>query len=111
MLAALDTLGIAAMIPLTQLIGGAPPDSGALGFLADVAGTTSPTMLIPLIAAIITVLFIVKSVAALGFRWWLLGRTTRVSARRRLRTARTLCAGAVRGSPLPPTQRDLSQCR
>ena len=79
-LAALDTLGIAAMIPLTQLIGGAPAVSGALGFLADVAGTTSPTVLIPLIATIITVLFILKSVAALCFRWWLLGRTTRVSA-------------------------------
>src|SRR5829696_3485410 len=65
MLAALDTLGLAAMIPLTQLIGGAPADSGALGLIAGIAGTTSPTVLIPLIAAIITVLFVVKSVAAL----------------------------------------------
>jgi ABC-type multidrug transport system fused ATPase/permease subunit len=79
-LAALDTLGIAAMVPLTQLIGGAPTDTGALGVISDIAGTSSPTVLIPLIAGAITILFIVKSVAALGFRWWLLGRTTRVSA-------------------------------
>jgi ABC-type multidrug transport system fused ATPase/permease subunit len=79
-LAVLDTLGIAAIVPLTQLIGGAPADSGVLGFVADATGTTSPSVLIPLLAATITILFIAKSVAALGFRWWLLGRTTRVSA-------------------------------
>ena len=79
-LAALDTIGVAAMIPLTALISGAEPDSGALGAIADWAGTTSPATLIPLVAGGIALIFIVKSVAAIIFRWWLLGRTSRVSA-------------------------------
>ncbi len=79
-LAALDTLGIAAMMPLTQLITGADADSGVLAVIAGIAGTSDPTVLIPLVAATVAVLFIVKSLAAIAFRWWLLGRTTRVSA-------------------------------
>jgi hypothetical protein len=80
LLAALDTLGVAAMVPLTQLITGADPTSGALAVISDVVGTTDPAVLIPAVAGMVTVLFVVKSAAALVFRWWLLGRTTRVSA-------------------------------
>ncbi|WP_438853478.1 ABC transporter ATP-binding protein [Agromyces sp. M3QZ16-3] len=79
-LAALDTLGVAAMVPLTQLIGGADTQSGALAVISDIFGTSEPTVLIPIVAATVAVLFVVKSVASLIFRWWLLGRTTRVSA-------------------------------
>ena len=80
LLAMLDTLGVAAMVPLTQLIGGADPSTGFLGVISRFMGTTDPSALIPAVAGIITVLFVVKSAAALVFRWWLLGRTTRVSA-------------------------------
>jgi ABC-type bacteriocin/lantibiotic exporter with double-glycine peptidase domain len=79
-LAALDTLGVAAMIPLTQLIGGAQPDSGVLGAISDATGLTTPAELIPVIAVAIAVLFVGKSAAALWFRWWLLGRTSRLTA-------------------------------
>ncbi|MEI5583932.1 MULTISPECIES: ABC transporter ATP-binding protein [unclassified Agromyces] len=79
-LAALDTLGVAAMVPLTQLIGGADPESGALGVISGVVGTTDPTVLIPVVASAVAVLFVVKSLASIAFRWQLLGRTTRVSA-------------------------------
>ena len=80
MLAALDTLGVAAMVPLTQLISGTPPDSGLIGALADFVGTTDTAVLIPLVAAAVGVLFVVKSIAAIVFRWWLLGRSTKVAA-------------------------------
>ncbi|MCP2366955.1 ABC-type multidrug transport system fused ATPase/permease subunit [Agromyces flavus] len=79
-LAGLDTLGVAAMVPLTQLIGGAETDSGVLAVISDVIGTSDPTVLIPVVASAIAVLFVVKSLASIGFRWQLLGRTTRVSA-------------------------------
>ncbi|WP_460720893.1 ABC transporter ATP-binding protein [Microbacterium aureliae] len=78
-LALLDTLGVAAMVPLTQLISGT--GGGAAGMIADVVGTSAPSTLIPLVAGIIAVLFVGKSLAAIAFRWWLLGRTTRISAR------------------------------
>ncbi|WP_169053831.1 ABC transporter ATP-binding protein [Agromyces sp. H66] len=79
-MAALDTLGVAAMVPLTQLIGGADTDTGALAVIADTFGTDERTALIPVVAALVAVLFVLKSLASIGFRWWLLGRTTRVSA-------------------------------
>ncbi|MGW9631493.1 ABC transporter ATP-binding protein [Agromyces sp. NPDC055520] len=80
MLAALDTLGVAAMVPLTQLIGGADTDSGALAVISDLLGTSDPTTLIPIVAGVVAVLFVVKSLVSIVFRWQLLGRTSRVSA-------------------------------
>ena len=79
-LAVLDTIGVAAMIPLTALISGAEPDSGVLGAIADWAGTTSSATLIPLVAGGIALIFVVKSIASIIFRWWLLGRTSRIAA-------------------------------
>lgn len=80
-LAALDTLGVAAMIPLTQLISGTSPEPGsALSAIAGVVGTNDPAVLIPVVAAAIAALFLLKSIAAIAFRWWMLGRTSRVGA-------------------------------
>ena len=75
-LAALDTLGVAAMLPLTQLITGADPSTGFLGVVSDVVGTTDMEVLIPLVAGVVALAFILKSVGTIGFRWWLLGHTT-----------------------------------
>ena len=80
LLAVLDMLGVAAMVPLTQLLSGTPDPGGAVTVIGDLVGTTDAKTLIPVVAAAIAVLFIVKSLAALAFRWWLLGRTTRISA-------------------------------
>lgn len=79
-LALLDMLGVAAMVPLTQLISGADPTTGVLGVISDITGVDTAAELIPLVAGAIALLFIVKSIASIGFRWWLLGRTSRVEA-------------------------------
>lgn len=79
-LAALDTLGVAAMVPLTQLATGVDPESGSLGAISSFFGTTDPGQLIPIVAAFVAGVFIVKSIGSIAFRWWLLGRTTRVAA-------------------------------
>ena len=78
-LALLDTLGVAAMIPLTQLLTGST-DSPAVEWLSNVIGTDDIGSLIPVVAGFIVTVFIVKSVCSIIFRWWLLGRTTRISA-------------------------------
>jgi ABC-type multidrug transport system fused ATPase/permease subunit len=78
-LAALDTIGVAAMVPLTQLFTG-DTDSWSVEWISQTLGTTELSTLIPVVAVFITLVFIVKSVGAIGFRWWLLGRTTRISA-------------------------------
>lgn len=79
-LAALDTLGVAAMVPLMQLVTGSDPTEGALGVIASVVGSKELAVLIPWVAGVIAMLFVLKSAFTIGFRWWLLGRTTRVSA-------------------------------
>ncbi|GAA2032748.1 ABC transporter ATP-binding protein [Agromyces tropicus] len=79
-LAALDTLGVAAMVPLTQLATGGDLDTGTLGWISDVLGTTDRSTLIPIVAMFVAGVFIVKSLGAILFRWWLLGRTTKISA-------------------------------
>lgn len=79
-LALLDTLGVAAMAPLMQLVTTGSADSGVLGAVSDFFGTSSPQALIPIVAGIVAGLFILKSVGSLLFRWWILGRTTRISA-------------------------------
>lgn len=79
-LAGLDMVGVAAMVPLMQLISEGTPTGWFLTGLADVIGTTDLATLLPLVAGLVAVAFVVKSVGALAFRWWLLGRTTKISA-------------------------------
>ncbi len=79
MLAALDTVGVAAMVPLTQLLTG-DAENWFVTWISSVLGTTELPTLIPVMAGLITVVFILKSVGAILFRWWLLGRTTRITA-------------------------------
>jgi ABC-type multidrug transport system fused ATPase/permease subunit len=78
-LAGLDTLGVAAMVPLTQLLTG-DTSSPFIEWISDLFGTSQLSTLIPLVAGFIALVFIVKSAGAIWFRWWLLGRTTRISA-------------------------------
>lgn len=79
LLAALDTIGVAAMVPLTQLLTG-DTESWLVARISEALGTTEISTLIPAVAVLITIVFIVKSIGAIAFRWWLLGRTTRISA-------------------------------
>ncbi|MEJ1088249.1 ABC transporter ATP-binding protein [Microbacterium sp. Mu-80] len=79
-LAGLDLVGVAAMIPLMQLVTSQGPLDGVNRVIADVIGTTDLQVLIPVVAGGVALAFLVKSAGSLLFRWWLLGRTTRVSA-------------------------------
>ncbi|WP_404430586.1 ABC transporter ATP-binding protein/permease [Microbacterium lacus] len=79
-LAALDTIGVAAMVPLMQLVTTGDTTSGAAGLISSALGIDDAQRLIPIVAGFVAGIFIVKSIAAVAFRWWLLGRTTRISA-------------------------------
>ena len=80
-LAALDTIGVAAMVPLMQLITGETGDNPMIRFVSEAFGTDDIATLIPVIAGVVALAFVLKSIGALIFRWWLLGRTARISAR------------------------------
>ncbi|GAB3630742.1 ABC transporter ATP-binding protein [Microbacterium shaanxiense] len=80
-LAALDTIGVAAMVPLMQLVTGGTGDNFVITAASDVLGTDDVNVLLPAVAGLVAVAFVLKSIGALVFRWWLVGRTSRVSAR------------------------------
>ncbi|KQQ05639.1 MULTISPECIES: ABC transporter ATP-binding protein [unclassified Rathayibacter] len=80
-LAVLDTLGVAAMVPLMALLTGADTGSGSVtGVIAGILGTTDVATLVPIVAGFVALVFVLKSIGTIVFRWWLLGRTTRIAA-------------------------------
>lgn len=80
-LALIDMVGLAAMVPLTQLLVDPTTTSGAGGVIAGIFHTTDPGTLIPLFALCVAGLFMVSSVLTIAFRWWQLGRANRIGAR------------------------------
>lgn len=79
LMAGLDTLGVAAMLPLLQLMTGAPPNDGIPGFVANFFGVSGVQELVIILACVIAAAFVLKSVVSLCYRWWLLGRTLRLT--------------------------------
>ncbi|MBP1326222.1 ABC-type multidrug transport system fused ATPase/permease subunit [Leucobacter exalbidus] len=79
-LAALDTLGVAAMALLMQVFTDPASQGGVANFISQLFGGPSTSTLIMIIAIAIAGFFVTKSVGTVFFRWWLLGRTTRIAA-------------------------------
>ncbi|TDX81151.1 ABC-type bacteriocin/lantibiotic exporter with double-glycine peptidase domain [Rathayibacter sp. PhB151] len=80
-LAVLDTLGVAAMVPLMALLTGADTGAGSVtSTIAGLVGTSDVATLVPLVAGFVAAVFVLKSIGTIVFRWWLLGRTTRIAA-------------------------------
>ena len=80
LLAALDTIGVAAMLPLMTLLTTGDTDAGVVGLVSSALGTEDLQTLIIVLAALVAACFVVKSVTAVYFRWWLLGHTVTLSA-------------------------------
>ena len=80
LVAVLDMLGVAAVLPLMQLVTGASPESGPTAWAARLVGSSEPGVLIPAIAGLIACAFVLKSLVTIGFRWWQLGFTTGLEA-------------------------------
>lgn len=79
-IAALDMIGVAATLPLMQLVTGADPSQGVLGRISSILGTRDDQTLILAVAMVVGVAFGLKSLATVAFRWWLLGHTTKIEA-------------------------------
>lgn len=79
-IAALDMIGVAATLPLMQLVTGADPSQGVLGYISGLLGTRDEQMLILVVALAVGLAFALKSLTTVAFRWWLLGHTTRLEA-------------------------------
>lgn len=80
LIAGLDMVGVAATLPLMQLVTGADPSQGVLGYISRLLGTRDEQTLILTVALAVGLAFALKSLATVAFRWWLLGHTTRLEA-------------------------------
>ncbi|WP_145000870.1 ABC transporter ATP-binding protein [Kocuria rhizophila] len=79
-IAGLDMLGVAATLPLMQLVAGGDLESGFAAVLARWLGTTDTATVIVAMAAVVAGAFLVKSLLTIAFRWWLLGHSTMLAA-------------------------------
>ena len=78
--ALLETVGVVAVVPLMQLLTGAPTDSGALGVLNGIFGDPDPERLAVLIAVVVFGAFVLKALFTIAFRWWMVGFLTQQEA-------------------------------
>lgn len=79
-IAGLDMVGVAATLPLMQLVTGADLSQGVLGQVSRLLGTTDEQKLILSVALAVGLAFALKSLTTVAFRWWLLGHTTKIEA-------------------------------
>lgn len=79
LLGLMDMAGIAAMVPLMLVATDAPGADRVREALAGF-GVTDPTGAILTLSVLVGGAFLVKTVFAMLFRWWLLGKTTRLEA-------------------------------
>jgi ATP-binding cassette, subfamily B, bacterial PglK len=71
--AGLEIIGVVAVVPLMQLLTGAPTDSGVLGRLSDLFGNPPDNRLAVIIALVVFGAFVLKALFTLAFRWWMAG--------------------------------------
>lgn len=70
---AMEMAGLAVVLPLMQLLTGSGERTGALGWVSRRFGDPSQSELTLILAGVILVFFVGKSVFTLAFRWWMLG--------------------------------------
>lgn len=80
LMALLDVVGVAATVPLMQVLTGAPTDEGLLGWVSHALGDPGEPQLAIALAVLTFGAFLIKGVAAIGFRWWFLGFVSRQEA-------------------------------
>lgn len=78
--AILDMLGVAAMLPLMQVVTGTTGSPEPVGTIAALIGTDEPRTMILTLAGLVAGAFVLKSLLTIAFRWWQLGFTTRLEA-------------------------------
>lgn len=104
-LAAMDLLGVAAILPLMQIMMGAPLDEGTLGALHSLLGKPSQHTFVLLLAGGMIATFVLKAVLALWLTWW----SARYVARLQTQTARRLLGAYMSESFLTHRRRNTGE--
>lgn len=72
-IALLDTLAIALVLPLVELATGSGTDSGIARTVSSFLGEPDPSRLLTVLVVAVVTLFIFKDLGSLAFSWWLTG--------------------------------------
>ena len=73
LVALLEMLGVAAMLPLMQILTDSPTDDGFLGWLSGQMGDPSKRELAAVMGSVVFGAFLLKGLVALAFQWWQTG--------------------------------------
>ncbi|WP_454778561.1 ABC transporter ATP-binding protein [Georgenia muralis] len=72
-IALMDTVAIALVLPLVNLATGAADDAGAAAFISGLLGDPSSRTLTLILTVVVVGLFMLKDVGAMAYTWWLAG--------------------------------------
>ena len=73
-LALCEIVALLSVVPLMQLLAGQhAKNSTLLGLLADLVGTSNTATLTMVTALVMLVAFVLKGIASIWCRWWILG--------------------------------------
>ena len=75
--ALIDVVAVACVVPLMQVLTGAPTDTGALARIDALVGHPSRSTLAIILAVVIFGAFLLRALVTIAFRWWLMGMLMR----------------------------------
>ena len=73
LIALLDTVAIALVLPLVNAAVGSGAESGTTAFVSHVLGDPKPAVLALILTVLVVSIFILKDLAAIAYTWWLAG--------------------------------------
>ena len=73
LIAFLDTVAIALVLPLVNLATGSKGESGTTALVSDILGNPEPRALTLILTVVVVGLFILKDLAAIAYSWWFAG--------------------------------------
>ena len=73
LIAFLDTVAIALVLPLVNLATGSKAESGTTALVSDMLGNPEPQAFTLILTVVVVGLFILKDLAAIAYSWWLAG--------------------------------------
>lgn len=91
-LALLDTVGVAAVLPLVQVLTGGSMQDGPIGVLHQIFGAPDRSSFVIYLAVVVVAAFTLKNVAALALQWWSSGLVALLQVRTSARLLRAFLA-------------------
>lgn len=100
----MDLVGLAAVLPLMNVLLGADMSTGYLGVMSDLLGHPDRTRFVVVLAAFMVFAFALKAVLSLAIQWWSLGLVLRLQ----VRTSSRMLSAFLNEDYLSHRQRDLA---